>query len=112
MTQNWPARRYKPRVIVKTVAASGTPEALGTSQRLAGLTFFGAKAVGTNNTGNVTLQVEDSSGTLSDAWVMMPGDVFTWPAPPYEAGYYLASDFTIKVATNGDGVVAVYSELQ
>jgi len=108
MTQNWPARRYKPRVIVKTVAAAATPEALGGSQRMAGITFFATKAVGTNNTGNVTIQVDGTT----DAWVMTPGDVFSWPAPPYEAGYYLASDFTIKVATDADGVVAVYSELQ
>jgi len=108
MTQNWPARRYKPRVIVKTVAASGTPEALGGSQRMAGVTFFAQNAVGTNNTGNVTIQLDGST----DAFVMEAGSVFTWPAPPYEAGYYLASDFTIKAATNGDGIVAVFSELQ
>jgi len=61
MTQNWPARRYKPRVIVKTVAASGTPEALGGSQRMAGVTFFAQNAVGTNNTGNVTIQLDGST---------------------------------------------------
>lgn len=107
MTQIWPARRYKPRLLVKTVAASGTPEALGTTQRMAGITFFANKAVGTANTGNVTIMVDGA-----DAWIMQPDTVYTWPSPPYEAGYYLASDFTIKVATNGDGVVVVYSELQ
>lgn len=107
MTQNWPARRYKPRLIVKTVADSATPEAIGTSQRMAGLTFFAQKAVGTANTGNITIMLDGV-----DAWIMEPSSVFTWPAPPYEAGYYFASDFTIKVATNGDGVVVVYSELQ
>jgi hypothetical protein len=107
MTQIWPARRFKPRLIVKTIADSGTPEALGTNQRMQGLTFFANKAVGTPNVGTVTIQVDGV-----DAWIMESGSVYTWPSPPYEAGYYFASDFTIKVATNGDGVVVVYSELQ
>ena len=107
MTTIWPARRYKPRVLIKTVAASGTPEALGASQRMQGLTFFAYKAAATVNTGAITIQIDGV-----DAWVMEAGSVYNWPSPPYEAGYYLASDFTIKVATNGDGVVAVYSELQ
>ena len=108
MTQNYPARRFKPRLLTKIVAASGTPEALGANTvRMAGLTFYAQNALSTPNAGNVTIQLDGV-----DAIVLEPDDVWTWTAPTYEAGYYLASDWTIKVATNGDGVRVLYSELQ
>lgn len=101
-------RRFKPRLLVKTVAASATPEALGSSlTRMNGMTFFGQKAAGTDNTGNVTIQMDGQ-----DAMILTPGAAHTWPMPTWEGAYYLASDFTIKVATNGDGVVVVYADLQ
>jgi len=107
-------RPFKPRVLSKTVAASGTPEALGASTvRMSGMEFIAEKAVGTANTGSVTIQVIDTStGVLTDAKVLAASDVWSWPMPTWEAGYYRASDFTIKVATNGDGVRVIYSDIQ
>jgi hypothetical protein len=93
-------RQYKPHQIIKTVAASGTPEFLDDNNtRIFGATFIGEKAFNTPNTGNVTIQVEGG-----DALLLEPGEMITWPQPPYEAGYWMPQDFKIKVATNGDGV--------
>src|ERR1041385_5144430 len=93
-------RRYKPLSFVKTVAVAGTPEYLGNNDlRLYGMTFIAEKAVGTNNVGNVTIQIDGAA-----ALILEPGEMYTWPQPPFEAGYFMPEDFKIDVATAGDGV--------
>lgn len=102
-------------VIGITVADTATPGVLGTSlQRFKGVVFFGGKGTPeTNNTSTayVQLRAMNADGTAGDFASAMPV-----PAGQYSAGLNLdtkgdrvfdASQFTIKVGTNGDGVVAI-----
>ena len=106
-------RIFHPKRIIKTVAASGTPEVLDADDtiRMYGVNFVAQKAFGDNNTGNVTIQV--NNGTLAvpayvDALVIEPGQERAWPGIAFLEGFFRPSDFRIKVATNGDGVIALF----
>jgi hypothetical protein len=101
-------RRYKPVMLTKIVASAAVPEFLNDdgTMRLHGLFFIGEKAVGTDNAGNVTIQIGGE-----DAIILEPGERLTWPQQPYEAGYMVPTDFKIKVAVDGDGVRVVGNQL-
>lgn len=97
------------------VLAAATPSVLGTDkQRFKGVVFFGGKGTPeTNNTSTAYVQLRSmsSDGTAGAFISAMPV-----PAGGYSAGMNIdtesdrtfnASQFTIKVGTNGDGVVAI-----
>jgi len=94
-----------PKTLLKTVADSGTPEVLGAAgTTLWTITLFGQKAEGTNNAGKVYVRPPGGAPGVEIA----PGDYMTWTA---KAGRTLnLADFTIKVDTNNDGVLAAYME--
>ncbi len=107
-------RIFHPRHLIKTVAASGTPEVLdaSTTLRMYGIQFIAQKAFGTDNTGNVTIQVNNGTVAVpsyADAMVLEPGQKETWPGSAFLEGFYTPLDFKIKVATNGDGVRVLYN---
>ena len=94
--------------IIKTVAATGTPEALGTSAtRCHSVTFIGLKAARTDNAGKVW--VSPNSGNDTAAVPLDPGDDITFTAGA-EDGYFSADQFYIDVETAGDGVVALFDK--
>ncbi len=100
-------RRYKPLMIEKIVADTATPEFLANNDmRLYGLYFIAEKAVGTDNTSEIYVQIDGV-----DAIKLDPGEQLTWPQPPYDAGYMYPQDFKIRVTTNGDGVRVIGHEL-
>ena len=101
--------------IGKTVAATATPEVLGTAfQRFMGVVFFGGKGTAeTNNTSTAFIQLRSlgADGSAGDWLSAMPVT-----AGGYSAGInhntagvkvMSADQFKIKVGTNGDGVVAI-----
>ena len=102
--------------IVKTVAATGTPEVLGTAfQRFKGIVFYGGKGTaGTANTSTAYIQLRalSADGTPGD-WV----DAMPVPSAGYSAGItvsdaivssvYNASQIRVRIGTNGDGVVGI-----
>jgi hypothetical protein len=94
-------RQYRPYHFIKTVAAAATPEFLSEQAglRLFGVQFVAEKAFNTPNTGNVTIMLDGA-----DAKLLEPGDEWTWPQPPFEAGYFDPKRFIVKVATDGDGL--------
>ena len=94
--------------IIKTVAATGTPEALGTSAtRAHSFTFLGLKAARTDNAGKVW--VSPNSGNDTAAIPINPGDEVTFAANSSD-DYFTADQFYIDVETAGDGVVALYDK--
>lgn len=95
-------RRYRPKHFIKTVADADAPEFLSEEpslRQLYGLTFVAEKAVGEENAGNVTIQLDGE-----DAKILEPGDEWTWPMPQFEAGFFDAKAFKVKVENDGDGV--------
>lgn len=105
---------FHPRHLLKVVALAITPELLGTDDtiRMYGVQFVAQNAFGVDNTGNVTIQVNNGSiavPSYADAIVLNPGQSATWPGSAFLEGYFRQSDFKIKVATNGDGVRVLYS---
>jgi hypothetical protein len=85
----------------KTVAATGTPEAMvSTSTLVSSVVIQGYKAQGTMNTGNVYI-----GGLVTDAVdpiAIVPGGSLTIDAPP---GKYIdLASLYIDVATAADGV--------
>ncbi len=94
-------RQYRPLSFTKVVAAAATPEFLSETPnlRLHGFQFVAEKALGVENTGNVTIIVRGV-----EAKVLEPGQEWTWPMPPYLAGWFDPKDFIVKVAEDGDGV--------
>jgi hypothetical protein len=97
------------------VLAAATPSVLGTNkQRFKGVVFFGGKGTPEENnasTAYVQLRSMSSDGTAGAFISAMPV-----PAGGYSAGLNLdgdnerwfdASQFTIKVGSNSDGVVAI-----
>ena len=101
-------RRYQPVQLIKTVAAAVTPEFLdpdGTMQ-LYGLTFYGDRGLDTPNTGDVWIQV----GGV-DALLVEPERERSWPMPPYEAAYFIPTDFKIRVENDGDGIRVISQRL-
>jgi len=98
-----------PTVFTKTVAASATPEALGDDDTIfASVLFIAQKSYGTDNTGNVHLQVKNAAGTFTDALPLTPGQIQPFAMDPgFEYRQLKASDFKLRVETNGDGVRCV-----
>lgn len=100
------ANATTPIQITKTVAASGTPEALaasGTYFRKA--TILAQKAARSANTGTVYLGIGSTNDTQPIG--LSPGDVWSIEAPQGEK--YDLNDWYLDVATNGDGVVIIYA---
>lgn len=97
-----------PRGFFKTVASSATPEVLGeeTTHMLRPV-FIGRKTAATVNTGTVTIQVKNLSGDFIDLLTLTSDEERTWPVD----GFYKASDFKIKVETNGDGVGVAFGTI-
>ena len=94
--------------IIKTVAATGTPEALGSGAvRAHSVTFLGLKAARTGNAGKVW--VSPNSGNDTAAVPLDPGDSITFTATA-EDDYFTDSQFYIDVETAGDGCVAIYDK--
>lgn len=90
--------------IIKTVAATGTPEVLGASTiKFSSVTFIGYKAARTINTGQVWIQSVVTDG--ASGFPIPAGGSVTYTAP--HGTYFDASMFFIDVETNGDGVVAL-----
>lgn len=95
-----------PTTLIKTVAASGTPEAIAASSTIVSkLILIGKKAARTNNTGIVYFGFTSTND--EQAHEIAAGAVVEF-SPPNGQVYDL-SDIYIDVATNGDGVVAIYS---
>jgi len=94
--------------IIKTVAATATPEALGSGAvRAHSVTFIGLKAARTNNVGKVW--ISPNSGNDTAAIPLEPGDDVTFSASA-EDGYFTDAQFYIDVETAGDGCVALYDK--
>lgn len=94
--------------IIKTVSATGTPEALGSGAiRAHSITFLGLKAARTDNTGKVW--ISPNSGNDTAAIPLDPGDTVTFTANA-DDDYFTDAQFYIDVETNGDGVVALYDK--
>ena len=107
-------RVYRPRTLIKTVTLAVTPEALSadTTLRVYGIQFVGQKAFGTDNTGNIIVQVNNGTTDTpdyQDALTIEPGQMSTWGGSAFLEGFFILNDFKIKVATNGDGVRILYS---
>ena len=94
--------------IIKTVSATGTPEALGSgSVRAHSITFLGLKAARTDNVGKVWIQ--PGSGNDSAAVPLNPGDDVTFTANGAEE-YFSDAQFYIDVETAGDGCGALWNK--
>ena len=96
----------KPTQIIKTVAATGTPEALaakGTFFRDA--TLIGVKAARTNNAGVVYLGISTTDNT--QFFDIQPGEMVGIQALPGEK--YDLNDWYLDVLNAGDGVAIIYS---
>ena len=103
------------QVIKKTVSDSGTPEVLGDRmQKFKGVVFLGCKGdAEVANAGTVYVQIAEllSNGTTGDWVSAMKITTGNYSAAinsnTLGSGNYNASQFRIKVANNGDGVVAI-----
>jgi hypothetical protein len=93
-------------IVVKTVAASATPEFLANHLvRFHSAYFIAQKAAGTANTGNVTIQLQDVAGTWTDFKVLAPDDEWGYSLDwSHKNDPFNGNQIKIKVATNGDGV--------
>jgi hypothetical protein len=92
--------------IIKTVAASGTPEAVSATQVLVrSALFIGRNAARTNNTGNVYIGWQSADDT--QLLEVTPGAEVRVTAPDGEA-FDLGATY-VDVITNDDGVVVIYS---
>lgn len=96
-----------PAQFVKTVAAAGTPEALTASRTYFRQAIFKAvKALaGTANTGDVKLGF--ASPVNEQPIVLTPGDTYVLQPTPGEKWDF--ATLYLDAATNGDGVVVIYS---
>lgn len=93
--------------MIKTVADSGTPELLGAETlHFLDAIFIGKKSESENNTGAVTIQIQEEGGTWRDAITIAAGEEYPW----FE-GNFPASEFRLKVANNGDGVLVIYHRI-
>lgn len=98
-----------PRQLFKTVAAAATPEALGADKvLLKSLLFTAIPSLGGTNVGNVYIQTRNSAGVFVDAYELVPGAVIPWAMADGES--IRASDFKIRVATDGDGVQVMFHQ--
>lgn len=93
-------------VVIKTVAASGTPEAVTASPTLfREATFYGRKAAQTDNATRVWIGFVVTDGAQPIA--LDPGGEVVISAP--QGQMYNLADFYVDVVTGTDGVVVVYS---
>lgn len=102
-------RQFKPIHFIKLVADAGTPEFLSETAglRLSGVTFIAERTVGgEDNVGNVTIKIGGEA-----AYILEPGQQWSWPMPPYDASWFDPKDFIIEVATDGDGVRVLANKL-
>tara|TARA_R100001443_G_scaffold100871_1_gene108409 strand:- start:2329 stop:2637 length:309 start_codon:yes stop_codon:yes gene_type:complete len=94
--------------IIKTVSATGTPEALGSgSVRGHSFTFVGMKAARTDNAGKIYIQ--PASGNDTAGIPLSPGDSITFTADS-DDDYFTDAQFYIDVENAGDGVIAFYDK--
>lgn len=100
--------------IAKTVALAATPEALGAStQKFSSVMFVAYKGTAeTANTGDVYVQVpaleaDGTEGSLVSVLKLTPGASSPVITKDLGLGKLSADKFTVKVATNGDGVIAI-----
>ena len=94
--------------IIKTVSATGTPEALGTgSVRGHSFTFVGMKAARTDNVGKIYIQPGSSNDSAGIP--LSPGDSITFTADS-DDDYFTDAQFYIDVENAGDGVIAFYDK--
>ena len=94
--------------IIKTVSATGTPEALGSgSVRGHSFTFVGMKAARTDNVGKIYIQ--PASGNDTAGIPLNPGDTLTFTADS-DDDYFTDAQFYIDVENAGDGVIAFYDK--
>jgi hypothetical protein len=94
--------------IIKTVSATGTPEALGSgSVRGHSFTFVGMKAARTDNVGKIYIQ--PASGNDTAGIPLNPGDTITFTADS-DDDYFTDAQFYIDVENAGDGVIAFYDK--
>lgn len=91
--------------LVKTVAATNTPEVLGTTATKGRTVIFtGNKAARTANTGTVWIQTSSADGAAG--LKLTTGATVTLTAS--DGKVLEAADFWIDVETAGDGVVALF----
>lgn len=96
-----------PAWLVKTVAATGTPEALSASSlRCTKVTIQGQKSFRTDNTSDAWLGFTGQEADGDQGYRIAPGTVHTWLAP--EGACYDLSEWYLDVGTNGDGAVVYY----
>lgn len=98
---------YLPQPIVKTVASTSVPEALGAETvEFESVIFIGYKTSRTANTGRVWIQ----QTTTNDApgVPIVSGGTASFTAPPGKA--FTANSFYIDVENAGDGVVAIFTK--
>ena len=94
--------------IIKTVSATGTPEALGSgSVRGHSFTFVGMKAARTDNVRKIYIQ--PASGNDTAGIPLNPGDTITFTADS-DDDYFTDAQFYIDVENAGDGVIAFYDK--
>ena len=94
--------------IIKTVSATGTPEALGSgSVRGHSFTFVGMKAARTDNAGKIYIQ--PASGNDTAGIPLSPGDSITFTADS-DDDYFTDAQFYIDVENAGDGCIAFYDK--
>ena len=94
--------------IIKTVSATGTPEALGSgSVRGHSFTFVGMKAARTDNVGKIYIQ--PASGNDTAGIPLNPGDTIIFTADS-DDDYFTDAQFYIDVENAGDGVIAFYDK--
>ena len=91
---------WTPSQAYKTVAASGTPEALG-SGLVESVTITGQKNRTTANTGSVWIGFSSVNDT--QLRLLVPGDSISYTAP--DGKKIDLSGIFVDVATNGDGVL-------
>lgn len=97
---------YKAKQIIKTVAASGTPEVIASEfTQFSHATFIGLKAERTANAGRVYLGVTSTNNT--QPITLDPSEIKSISAPP--GVLYSLHDWYVDVVTNGDGVVVIYA---
>ena len=100
-------REYiKAKQLIKTVTASGTPEAIASEfTQFSHAIFIGLKAARTPNTGRVYLGV--SSANDSQPITLDASETKSISAAP--GVIYSLHEWYLDVATNGDGVVVIYA---
>lgn len=95
-----------PTQITKTIAATGTPEAIaGNGTFFQSALVMGKKAARTNNIGVVYLGIGGTNDT--QPFDLNPGEVITINAPVSKK--FDLNDWYVDVLNAGDGVVVIYS---